>query len=72
MALECTAFCDPGAARMMDQAMGKFSERAGFANAAAMDLYNQMSTPIMAEALNTMQAHGMASAILALDAVSSP
>jgi hypothetical protein len=55
----------------MDQAMGKFSERAAFANAAAMDGYNQMSSVIISEALNTMQQHGLASAILALNAVNN-
>ena len=69
MTLPCDAFCDAPSSRLMDQAIAKFSERSAFANASAMDMYNQMMGPIMSETLNTVQMHGMAGALLSLNAV---
>lgn len=69
MAVECSSMCDLPTARILDQSAMRYNDRSGFANNAAQDNFNHMTQHVLVEALNTLQQHGMAAAILQLRSI---
>lgn len=69
MAVPCEDFCDLPTSRIMDQTAMRYNDRSGFANNASQDNFNHMTQIVTAEALNILQQHGMANAILQLRSI---
>ena len=69
MAVECTEFCDLPSSRIMDQSAARYNDRSGFANNAAQDGFNHMTQIVTVEALNSLEMHGLANALLQLRSI---